>query len=223
MSSRVASFDNQQDSATKSKAKADVLVLRSIAGRLRVAWELATGAQTVDGEGYCIGKNPSGDYGCNASGPPWGPAFISAYAGRGGMKADTTNWLGQKNATPPIVAGTDEAARPLPMRFWVQPYDLLGSRTPLFRLYPIIVMHCVSGGPVSVVVRARQHHGAETSATFSVTNTSEETFSDNDLYVDTRSGAVTPVRFFFEVPAGESIVVDRISINCVANLENLTL
>ena len=223
MSSRVASFDNQQDSATKSKAKADVLVLRSIAGRLRVAWELSTGAQTIDGEGYCIGKNPSGDYGCNASGPPWGSQFSGAYAGRGGMKADTANWLGQKNATPPIIAGADDATRPMPMRFWVQPFDYLSAGTPLFRLYPTIVMHCVSGGPVSVVVRARMHHGGESTATFSVTNTSEEVFEDFDLFVDTLPGAVTPVRFFFEVPAGESVVVDRIALNCKARLENADL
>lgn len=223
MASRVASYDNAQDSDTKSKAKADVLVLRSIAGRLRVAWELATGAQGLDGDGYATPRNPSGDYGCNASGPPWGSAFLTPIAGRGGMKADPTNFLGQKNATPDITAGADDATRPLPMRFWVQPYEYLSDGTPLFRLYPHIVMHCVTGGPVSVTVRARMHHGGESSATFSVTNTSEEVFYDWDLFVDTLSGDVTPVRFFIDVPAGEEIAVDRISLNCKGRLSNATL
>jgi hypothetical protein len=136
------------------------------------------------------------------------------------MKADA-NWIGQKSAQPAISAGADDDLTvSMPVRFWVQGYEQIGDGSPLMRLYPTIVMHCVSGGPVSVVVSVRSQTGITRTATLSVTNTSEETFSGGleDLWLDTSPGTITPGVVTFTVPAGEAVIVDRISWNVIYSI-----
>lgn len=225
MSSTVVTTENAQDSDTKSKAKADAITIRSIVGRLRYAWELATGAQAIDGDGYGTPRNPSGDYGCNASGPPWGRTFLAPYAIKGGMQPDTTNWLGQKQVIHELKSPDGEPfSLFVPIRCWVQGYELgtidgTFPLPPLSRLYPVITMRTLAGGPINVTVTAVSAQWVSRSVTFSVTNTSEETFEDAELWIDTQPGAVVPARLKFETSDNTNgIAVDRISLNCISEI-----
>ena len=73
--SAVVSTDNLTTSECRSTAIARNKIARSLAGRLRLLYELATGAPAVAGETAKSGTNPDGKTGVNRRGFPWGPAF----------------------------------------------------------------------------------------------------------------------------------------------------
>jgi hypothetical protein len=75
-------------------------------------------------------------------------------------------------------------------------------------------MRCLAGGPIDVTVTARSAGFIERSVTFSVTNTAEETFQDDELWIDTQPGTVVPGRLIFTTDSDDGVSVSRVSLNC---------
>lgn len=73
--SAVVSMENLTTAECRSVAVARNKIARSLAGRLRFLYELASGASAVAGETSRSGTNPDGKIGANRRGFPWGPAF----------------------------------------------------------------------------------------------------------------------------------------------------
>lgn len=73
--SAVVSMENLTNAECRSLAVARNKIARSLAGRLRFLYELASGVTAVSGETSRSGTNPDGKIGANRRGFPWGPAF----------------------------------------------------------------------------------------------------------------------------------------------------
>jgi hypothetical protein len=73
--SAVVSTENLTTAECRSVAVARNKIARSLAGRLRLIYELASGVTAVTGETARSGTNPDGKVGANRRGFPWGPAF----------------------------------------------------------------------------------------------------------------------------------------------------
>ena len=71
----VISTENLTTAECRSVAVARNKIARSLAGRLRLLYELASGVTAVAGETAKSGTNPDGKTGVNRRGFPWGPAF----------------------------------------------------------------------------------------------------------------------------------------------------
>lgn len=201
MSSRIATTQNFRDSAGRSKADARALILQSLAGRARIAAELIMGRSIVDGEDAAVPRNPNGDIGVNMSCPPWGSAWLAPHGGAGGIKPDTGNWIGQRRLGEVV---TDKPFE-LKIRYYMQPFDL-APLVPWSRLRPIIRAYTASGGPISIDVTCTRADNEERTrtATFSVTNTNEQTLEDADLFWDVRPGMN---RFLLRVSSASATLV----------------
>jgi len=98
--SRYGSRDALMNSETASRATAKVDVVRSIVGRTRFLYEMASGGTAVAGDDPVAPKNPSGDVGCNHSGPPFGAAMRHCVWWASGIKAASSTWVQNSNVTP---------------------------------------------------------------------------------------------------------------------------
>jgi len=76
MTARITSTRFLSSTATAKHAPAVAEVAQSLAGRPRVAWEMAHGISAVSGEAPVIGLNPQGLVGLDLSGPPFGAALL---------------------------------------------------------------------------------------------------------------------------------------------------
>lgn len=184
MPTKIYTSENLQDSDVKSKALAYGKLLRSLAGRARMAAELARGMSIVSGEPPAIPRNPSGDYGVNMSGPPWGSAWRTTMGGMGGRKPDA-NFLGQK------LVGQVDDTHPLiiPIHHYQQPFEVF-NLAPFSRWQPLFRAYTASGGPIDVVATCEMDSDDTTSrsATLSIASTTEASYSDNALYWDVKPG-----------------------------------
>lgn len=186
MPSLIATNQNLQDSDTKSRAAGLALLLRSLAGRARIAAELAQGmsAAAAAGEMSAVPRNPSGDVGVNLSGPPWGSAWRSTHAGCGGAKI-SANFLGQR------LIGSVLSTRSLtiPVRYYQQPFDLY-DKAPWSRMRPVIRCYRAAAGAHDIVLTCSRESGVggDRSLTFNVSGTAEQTIDDGALYWDIKPG-----------------------------------
>ena len=80
MTSRIGSTRYLDESATAKHARAISEVAQSLAGRPRIAWELAHGDSAVPGEAPMAPLNPQGGIGVDLSGPPFGAALLMPVA-----------------------------------------------------------------------------------------------------------------------------------------------
>lgn len=88
MTSRIGSTRYLLPAATAKHAKAVAEVAQSLAGRPRIAWEMAHGDSAVPGEAPMAPLNPQGLTGTDWSGPPFGAALLMPVAS---FSSGTTN------------------------------------------------------------------------------------------------------------------------------------
>lgn len=215
MAARLTSNQALRDTETRSKALARASVLRSIAGRLRVLAELATGTRLTSNEPPGTLLNPSGDVGVNMSGPPWGSAWRCAHVVGGAPKPDASAFSFQRPLTQPLKA----SGVTLSTSFEIQQFDRR-SGAPLSQLSLILTAHCVSGSAQPLTVSIRSASGFYHTATLSVASTAEQTFEPASLFLDAVPGR-NDVILTFESSSATGVVVDALALNCVAKREIL--
>lgn len=125
------------DDAFYSESAARAEIIRSLAGRARVLYELATGQNPFPNEPAATRRNPNGDLGVNLSGPPWGSAILHPIAWIGG-RPSTTGFQGERQVVASLGPGGTAIIGPWPImnrRFeqlpgegnggsgWVPPYS----------------------------------------------------------------------------------------------------
>lgn len=120
---RVVSSEPLATSQVKSLAPAAYEIARSMAGRVRYLYELATGASAVVGDGGATPLNPQGRLGIDHSGPPWGAAFqhpLWVIEGLPPIAASSTEVFGE---SPILKLATQNQTLRLLARFYVRPFQ----------------------------------------------------------------------------------------------------
>jgi hypothetical protein len=206
MTTRITTHANLRDIDTRSKEQAFASVIKSLAGRLRIAAELVTGRPIIAGENASIPRNPSGDLGVNMSGPPWGSAFRAPHFGAGGIKPDTANFLGQR-----VLASVSlDDPETIPLEIVMQPHASYAG-APLSRLRPILRAYTASGGPLTLVATCRHvSTGAERTAALTISSTTEATEEDSSLWWDVTPG---PNRLALDLSTTSTTVIHVVSLS----------
>lgn len=133
-----------QQTAVDNLSPATELIAKSMAGRIRYLYELATGtAAHTDGPGTPI--NPQGRLGIDHSGPPWGTAFPHPL-----WTAESTPPSGDIYGESPVVTVANGAIRTIRARFIVRPFQP-GDRVPYSRAYLAAAGRPTSGAGTSTV------------------------------------------------------------------------
>lgn len=193
-----------EDSVFQSEAKAHAEVIKSLAGRARHLYELATGQNPLSGaDPPCTPVNPDGELGVNLSGPPWGSAILHPIAWIGGIKADIPNVVGSRpltsmaNADGSVTTGLPPANPTRTIRNWsvrsrrYTPLDVeQGLISPYSRGY-LAIRGWASAGTVEARIRVWQTGNDDNKRTDTVefSSTTEAMRSPTsspalDLYVD---------------------------------------
>lgn len=131
------------DSIFKSEAVSKNDIPRSIAGRARVAYELAAGENPFPNEPPAAPLNPQGNVGHDHSGPPFGSAFLHPVVWWTWQKLDATNL--QQPGNPLDSIGVAVKQQTAPFVFWNRPHSKLpiesGRIAPYSRLFLYVVAH----------------------------------------------------------------------------------
>jgi hypothetical protein len=141
------------DSFFRSEAQGLAEFERSIAGRARIAYELASGQNPFPNEPPATPLNPCGELGVNLSGPPWGSCVLHPVAVCGGMDTSST-MQGERRAVNAQVSSTAWTMFG-PWIFFNRPHARLPapSIAPYDRLYLSILADLASGADVTLSVR----------------------------------------------------------------------
>lgn len=191
------------DAECRSLATARSQIARSLAGRMRWAYELATGAFNIDGDAPRSGVNPSGNIGVDRSGYPWGAALQHPlWIGDGCRVA-----AGVIGARPFLTVGTSELV--VIARVVVKPF-LLRPLTPYSRGYFRANISRSAGTPTTTVTMKSQR-GRESSAVITAIG-ANPTIVFPTLWVDLVPG-VNIVEIRFTPSTGVPIVISGCSIN----------
>lgn len=142
-----------RQSELKGTSPATQRIAKSIAGRVRYLYELATGdAAFTDGFGTPL--NPQGRIGVDHSGPPWGNAFHHPLWVQEGRTEGSSDVYGEKHvvSVPPSSTATIIA------RFIVRPHQV-GPLVPYSRAYLAVIGRTGGGAPVAASVTFRLYDG----------------------------------------------------------------
>lgn len=122
------------DNDVCTEAPAVVEVINGLAGRARIAYELASGEVPSD-EQPLSGYNPQGLVGVDCSGPPWGSAHLHPIAWMGGQKPNSATFSSRPSSALLFCAAT--APRGISWVVWVRPHEKLPLPyiAPLSRAY----------------------------------------------------------------------------------------
>jgi len=211
MTLMLSTSEGLQDGDTRSKAPALARVIQSLAGRVRVLYELAAGRSAATGEAPAIPTNPQSLFGIDHSGPPWGSCWRHPVGGACGVKPVTADFVGQR------VRGTVASGSPLELPFAIRqrPFEV-GDNVPYSRAVPVIRMWRASVGSHDVTVRCGRV-GSESlgrEVAFTVNGTSEQTFVSADLFWEMRPFYNEDLALIFE-SASATVVTVGSAIMCV--------
>lgn len=179
--SAVVSTDNLTTSECRSTSIARNKIARSLAGRLRHLYELATGVSAIADEAAKSGTNPDGKTGANRRGFPWGPAFQHPlWIGDGNFVASAL-----QNERPWAIMTSSSAAKSWRITVIV-PRFTERSKTPYSRGYfscrALAASASSTTSTVTIVCNGRTQ-----SASVTVSSTTDTTVSP-DLWAELRPG-----------------------------------
>jgi hypothetical protein len=154
ISSRIGLSDDDVQSLAPAHAK----IVKSLAGRVRLLAELATGQSIIDGEPPMAPPNPDRDScGVNFTGPPWGSAWLHPLWWRGGTRLSGTVEGGSVTIASEVGDGTINAPLTVRGRFTLRNFAT-SATAPYSRGYLIVVANqasAVSSFDVSVSLRSQ--------------------------------------------------------------------
>lgn len=163
----------------RNNAPAYSEVGQSLAGRARLAWELAHGASAVPGEVPAIGRNPQGGVGIDMSGPPYGPCLLQPVAWWTGQSGQSIS-----RSTPLDAIGSDVKSIG-PWRLWNRAHATREDGTaPLQQLQLMWRGVCTAGAGVASnfeIVVVNRTKGTTTTITRSINTTVEARYSETTL------------------------------------------
>lgn len=175
------------DTAFESMRELYAETLQSIAGRTRLAYELAVGLPAFPREGAISQPNPQGRTGVDLSGPPYGSAVWHPVAWGGGM--DNAASLAGEQPICDTIKATDRTLGP--WLFWNRPHSELPTPyvAPYSRLFLLLRARLASGAVSSTLtVKMRVHSVStgqvmtETSQAFTVSASTYATFQSTTGY-----------------------------------------
>lgn len=229
--SKASEYRFLPDSAFTAEAKAYNDIARSLAGRTRHEYELATGKNPFPTEAAASPLNPDARLGHNHSGPPWGSAFLHPVA-----------WVGGKKDSAGNIQGTRQVATILPgltvsVRNWVvlvRPFAPLPGPAvaPYSRLYLHLIAHLAFAGSSNLLisVRARPLNGPtgpKRSFTRAITSTSETAHAltpavASTMWLSMVSGYNTVDIDFKNTGSAQTILVDALVLAQMVKRSHIT-
>lgn len=155
--------------AVRSHAPADAETIKSLAGRARWLYEMASGSPGGDAEhAPACPLNPSGRLGHDHSGPPYGSAFqhplwcYSSVVSGSGYSADngTTSLWANRAIVVYDGSGAEDIDCNIVARAWVRPFAATED-SPYSRAYPYLTAISVTGTATLTVTTWTQERGYE--------------------------------------------------------------
>jgi hypothetical protein len=214
---RVVSSDPLATSQVKSLAPAHADIPRSMAGRVRYLYELATGAVAF-ADGGATPLNPQGRLGIDHSGPPWGVAFQHPLWCLEGLPpiSGATEVYGE---APALTLSTQNQTLRLLARFYVRPFQR-GPTSPYARGY--LTMSCVAAtaGTATADVTIYDANRADPSAarrssTLTCASTSVPTNIASEVYAQLEPGYCERV-IEVKITSTVAMTIHYASINQIA-------
>lgn len=208
------------DTETANNAPGRASILRRLAGNASRLMQLITG-EGLDDRPPTIPRNPSGGYGRNFSGPPWGPAIRHPLAWWGGeVDISAGNWDDTPIAndrTQWITVDSDTPLR-LDTRIWVRPHTVFPG-APYSRGYWTIRARRASGSNATLTIQCTVDRAQVPSTTISVTSTGPNNFdldadgtSSDPFYAPLKPGW-NNVLLYISSNVATDVYIDSITLN----------
>ena len=187
---RVVSSEPLASTQVRSLAPALADVARSISGRVRYLYELATGSPAFT-DGGATPLNPQGRLGIDHSGPPWGVAFQHPlwYAEGLPQISGATEVFGE---APILTFSAQNQTLRILARFYVRPFQA-GALSPYSRGYLTVSATATGAGTATADVKIYDSATADPAAavrssTLSVASTSVPSNIASDIYTTLEPG-----------------------------------
>lgn len=217
------------DAAFKSEAQGIRELLQSLAGRARVAYELAAGTNPYAAtEPPASPYNPDHGLGHNHSGPPFGSAFRHPIATISRKKASAGNiQMPASWQAAPKIDNTFAGFTIGPWVIWNRAFSRLpggsGMIPPYSRAYLRFIAHRLSSTPPTLTIAMRTLYAdgslignSEHTDSIVITSTSETGYTSS-AYVDLYPGRnIVVIALSTTAAAANGIVVDSLSLNQIA-------
>lgn len=206
-----------EDDAFRSEAEGRAEVVRSLAGRARVLYELATGSNPFPDEPAASVRNPQGQLGIDLSGPPWGSALLHPIAWCTGAPS-TSNVQGERA----VATVADLAPKVIgPWTVYNRRHDRLPAPaiSPYARGYLRIRGSLTTAGSATLTIKVAEglslDSGFQRSTTQAITSTTDAAFAPS-IYFDLVPGW-NRLWIHLSVGAGdETVRLSSIAIHQVA-------
>jgi hypothetical protein len=208
-----------QNADTASLAPARAEIIRSIVGRTRWLYEMASGATAVSTDEPVAPYNPQGTIGVDFSGPPFGPAFRHPIFWMGRV-ANSSSWVTPGTAIE-VTQGGAISNFVMQARFFVRPFTTLSGDVvaPYARAQGLIRLDASAGTPdLSVAIRLTPGGTLYKLVTIATTTT-DTLYEPADFIVPIKPGWNDMEFEFYNEDSG-TITVTSFSLNQVGKVQS---
>lgn len=178
-----------QNADTESLAPARAEIVRSIVGRTRWLYEMASGASAVSGDEAVAPRNRQGTIGVDFSGPPFGPAMRHPIWWMGRV-ANGSSWNTPGTAVA-VTAGGAISNAIVNARFFVRPFAewaYTGIVSPYSRAQGVIRLDASAGTPVCSIACRLSPGGPLYRLVQITTSTTDTRYAPSDFIVPIKPG-----------------------------------